>query len=384
MMRRFYKKIAVGFVLLLTATSICAQKNRFIYIQADNKQPFYVKLADQVYSSGNEGYLIISKLAEGIHELSIRFPKDEWLPQTVACPIKDADLGYTLKNFGDMGWGLINIQTQQLTMAAKEVKATDGLSSAIATDSFSVILASVVNDPGILRKTVSPVDTASLVKSDNKRKADSDSLQNGQASKPDSTKITGDIFKPIVKRIKQEDAPDGMHLTFVDVLINTTDTVSIFIPAVGVGEANKQTATQKKQPADSLHVNTEPSIQISKSDSAAKAKDSVSVSASKTTIQNDRCKQVAANIDFVNLRKAILTKTNDDDRVNEALKKFRTICFTTAQIKSLGDLFVKDEGKYKLYVAAYPFTTDREKFYSLQSQLIDEYFISRFKAMTGQ
>lgn len=385
MMRRFIKKITVGFVLFLIAIDICAQKNRFIYIQADNKQPFYVKLADHVYSSGNEGYLIIPKLAEGIHELSIRFPKDEWLPQTVTCHIKEADLGFTLKNFGDVGWGLINLQTQQLTMAAKEAKATDGSFAAIATDSFSVILASVVNDPGILRKTVSPVDTVSRVTADNMGKTGFDSLQHGKASKPDSNKTATDIFKPTVKKIKHEYAPGGMRLIFLDILINSADTVSIFIPiTTAVGEVNIQAESQKRLSVDSERINTESPDQIIKSNSTTGTKDSVSVAGGKAAVQNNRCKQMAGNIDFVGLRSAMQAKANDSDRVNEALKKFRTTCFTTDQIRSLGDLFINDEGKYKLYVAAYPFASDRERFNSLQSQLSDGYFITRFRAMIGQ
>jgi hypothetical protein len=64
-----------------------------------------------------------------------------------------------------------------------------------------------------------------------------------------------------------------------------------------------------------------------------------------------------------------------------ARKYFRSKCFSTEQIKDLSYLFLTNEGKYRFFDAAYPFTSDSDQYDILESQLTDEYYITRFKAM---
>ena len=70
--------------------------------------------------------------------------------------------------------------------------------------------------------------------------------------------------------------------------------------------------------------------------------------------------------------------------VAEARKIFRTKCFSTVQIKNLSTLFLTDEFKYKFFEAAFKYVSDSENIPTLQSELKDEYFINRFKAMVHQ
>ncbi|MEI8059233.1 MAG: DUF4476 domain-containing protein, partial [Ferruginibacter sp.] len=102
--------------LIALATNCQAQQNHYIYIQTENKQPFYVKLDKSVLSSTASGYLIIPKLLDGDYTLKIGFPKNEWAEQSINCIVNSKDGGYVLKNFGDKGWGLFNLQTLVLVM----------------------------------------------------------------------------------------------------------------------------------------------------------------------------------------------------------------------------------------------------------------------------
>jgi hypothetical protein len=77
-------------------------------------------------------------------------------------------------------------------------------------------------------------------------------------------------------------------------------------------------------------------------------------------------------------------ENSDDDMISEAKKVFKARCFSTLQIKNLGTLFLKDESKYKFYDAAYQYASDPENYSTLQSELKEEYFINRFKAMLRQ
>lgn len=65
----------------------------------------------------------------------------------------------------------------------------------------------------------------------------------------------------------------------------------------------------------------------------------------------------------------------------EAAKIFKTKCFTSLQLKNLSALFLNDAGKYNFFDIAYKYVLDAENFTSLQSELKDQYYIDKFKAM---
>ena len=101
--------------LLLTVSGI-AQQNRYIYIQTENKQPFYVKLNNKVFSSASSGYVIVPKLRDSSYTLALGFPKNEWPEQYVTVTIDKKDQGYIFRNFANKGWGLFNMQTLAVIM----------------------------------------------------------------------------------------------------------------------------------------------------------------------------------------------------------------------------------------------------------------------------
>lgn len=136
------------FIFLCVSISVKAQQNHFIYIQTENKQPFYVRQDKNVYSSTASGYLVLSKLKTGSYDLVFGFPKNEWPEQNIHCSLEDKDLGYLLKNFGEKGWGLFNIQSLSVLTANENSKKND-VAKEVRTDAFSNMLSTVVNDPTI-------------------------------------------------------------------------------------------------------------------------------------------------------------------------------------------------------------------------------------------
>lgn len=96
---------------------------------------------------------------------------------------------------------------------------------------------------------------------------------------------------------------------------------------------------------------------------------------------NSDCKTLATEDDFMKTRKKMTARKSDDDMVDAAKKLFRQKCYSTEQVKNLSVLFLKDEGKYKFFDAVYPFVYDSGEFRQLESQLTEEYYISRFRSM---
>jgi len=196
------------------------------------------------------------------------------------------------------------------------------------------------------------------------------------------------VLKSTIRRRSRKTNRDGMELMYVDTYGDVKDTIRILIPS------------EKKEKKDQ-EINTEPVVitpvqddnKKTGDDAAKKPKDKLSDEEkkiiqeankeplTKSAMINSDCKNLATEEDFLKTRKKMVAENNDEDMIKAAKKIFKTRCFTTEQIKNLSVLFLKDEGKYMFFDAAYPFASDSDLYPSLENQLTDAYYITRFRAM---
>ncbi|TAH02209.1 MAG: DUF4476 domain-containing protein [Sphingobacteriales bacterium] len=144
------------FLLLLFCTGkLMAQQEYFVYLQTDNKQPFYVRHDNKVHSSTDAGYLILPRLYDSSLRIVVGFPKNSFPEQEFTIATSKKDAGFLLKNFGDKGWGLFNWQRLQINMNTNTAveKKNPELNGIKKTDSFSQLLANAVNDTAVLYTT---------------------------------------------------------------------------------------------------------------------------------------------------------------------------------------------------------------------------------------
>src|SRR5687767_2774321 len=106
----------IAIVLLSGSMTAAAQQDFFLYLQTENRQPFYVKLNQNIYSSTESGFVIIPKLGDSTYQILIGFPKNLFAEQSFKVTMNKKDGGYLVKNFGDRGWGLFNLQTLAVVM----------------------------------------------------------------------------------------------------------------------------------------------------------------------------------------------------------------------------------------------------------------------------
>jgi hypothetical protein len=196
------------FVFLCGNLYFCeAQQNYFVYLQTDNKQPFYVKVNEKVFSSSSSGYVVVPKLQNGNHVFSIGFPKNEWPQQVIPVTITGKDQGYILKNFESKGWGLFNMQTLDVVMSNSSTPASSQPSGTTTrTDQFSNTLADVVNTPSI--KEIS--------KEENKQK---------EVPKP------AEPVKAVTDQVKSEPAPATSVVTPVEAAPQNPAPPKTLVPA---------------------------------------------------------------------------------------------------------------------------------------------------------
>ncbi|MEP7374918.1 MAG: hypothetical protein ABI675_16090 [Chitinophagaceae bacterium] len=436
--------------LFLLGLNVAAfsQKQYFVYLQMETQQPFFVKFNEKVYSSDASGYLILSKLKDSSYTLTIGFPQNKWPEQQFSVSIKSKDHGFLLKNFGDKGWGLFDLQTLVILMADDLTKDKALRSGSGEISAFTEILSRAANDPSLREKPVAlvkydekpvlvqaavikeevmtpaeqpPVNTV-LVEQPLKKKDSSLSVKKESVKKEDTTKIaqqqktaeqplaknTDEIKKKtdssatagqsdkkeeisvayknpeknkiadrpadavaqykrsLITKKSETSTSEGLGFIFIDEMAaGIRDTVQIIIPNQTKLISKINNSDQPAEPKKFLNVTTD-------------EKDLSAIGANKKT-----CSSVASENDFLKLRKKMASQKTDEQMINECKKIFRSKCFTTEQVKNLGNLFLNEAGKFQFYETAYPFNSDQINFASLQTELKDAYFIHRFKKMVN-
>ncbi len=410
-MNTIYLKLQLLSLLIsLLSLGLQAQQSRFIYIQTENKQPFYVKMDKRILSSSLSGYIIISRLTDSTYKLVIGFPKNEWPEMNVAVNVKENHAGFLLKNYGKGDWGMVNLQNNQLQVMQVSPPPIVEVEVKPSEDEFARILAAVVNDPSIAEVTV--IKTTEIAIKANENKPNETPVVNPEVkSLPVYSSVTEMPVKAITK-LRQDSTSAGLYLTYLDKYNTTNDTVNIFIPQqkeVIIAEKSiepeiKDTLTKEVNAANrtSKFINMELQNPNLKTDSAAIKKDDFVITKKKAVVNNEPdlkqepkttslntdkvminsdCKKIASQNDFLKLRKQMAAQSSEKNMLIVAYKQFISTCFTTEQVKNLGVLFITQEEKYKFFVAAFPFVSDTHNFGTLDDQLSDDYYKTRFKAM---
>lgn len=153
------KRIAFVIGLLtFTCSVVRAQQEYFLFILADNQQPFYVRLGEKTYPSSGIGHLVIPRLKDSSYNLLIGFPRKQYPEQVFAVNPNGKDLDYRLSNSDNDGWHLVNGQTAQSVKARKEEggKTATPLGER-KTGEFAVLMSGLVNDSAVMYKTVAKV-----------------------------------------------------------------------------------------------------------------------------------------------------------------------------------------------------------------------------------
>jgi len=406
------RKIHLSLLFSLAILTASSQKVYFVYIQTESEQPFFVRMNEKVVSSSSSGYIILSKLVDSTYNFSIGFPLNKWAEQNFSVTVSRQDHGYLLKNFDGKGWGLFDLQTLgvQMAMAGSENKTNADNKDVSA---FTDILSKAADDPSLKEKPVQPkveekkpeVVTPEVVKKEEpkveppvvtkpveitiqpeeKKEEPKAEIKEQPITKTEEIKpaATEPYKMSVVKKWSESSTTEGFGLVFIDEYENgQKDTVRIIIPNTKqiVNVVKEEPKEEKKflEIPDIPKKEEEPVVMEKKTE---EVKPVITESpAEKMVVKND-CGEVALESDFFKLRKKMAAEGKEEDMILEAKKYFKTKCFTTDQLKNLSTLFLTDEGKYNFFDMAYKYVADAEVFGSLQAELKDEYYSSRFKAM---
>lgn len=151
------KKIFQLFVFLLFGLStIQAQKVYFIYLQTDNHQPFFARLGEKVYNSTSSGYLILSNLRDSNYAMKIGVQGSAAPDQSYSIAVNRKDQGFLIKDFGEKGWGLFNLNTAAvITPASNPTSTAQTVKTEKREDNaFTNLLAKAADDSTIKERPI--------------------------------------------------------------------------------------------------------------------------------------------------------------------------------------------------------------------------------------
>ncbi|WP_315817636.1 hypothetical protein [Paraflavitalea speifideaquila] len=147
-------------LLTLTCTLAQAQQAYFMFVWADNQQPFYVRLDEKTYSSSAIGHLVIPQLKDSTYSLLVGFPRKQFPEQLFLVSFNNKDLDYQLKHTPEDGWVLFNAQTSEAIKPKQDyiIKNPTTTLGERKTGAFATLLAGLVNDSSVMYKSLTKVD----------------------------------------------------------------------------------------------------------------------------------------------------------------------------------------------------------------------------------
>jgi Domain of unknown function (DUF4476) len=374
------KTFSIIVFLMLTALGLKSQQTHFIYIQSEDKQPFYLRFKEKIISSSESGYLIAPKLEQGQLNFILGFPKNAWPSSSYSLEIESKDLGFQLKKVDDLTWALYNIQTTEL-LSPVEVNKVSNQIIETSTDEFTNILAEVSNTPSVKQRKINTENNSTGLASN----IDSSSIAKENITIDSSvTEIIGVRVpvetKPVVVKEKKEKKSKirlepsnikqdfsfldstGRSLTYTIKEGDVEDHVVVFI------SYEKPLVFPKVEPDSIIPMVVEQTITPDNTQTQVQ--------------QVIRCSTNAEGNDFLKLRRKMTQEDNEEKMIEVAEKSFKDKCYSTDQVRYLAVLFINEDNRLSFIRMSVNYISDLSLFGTLQQLFNTEKNINRFKEIT--
>jgi hypothetical protein len=423
-------------IIFLPGTLI-SQHYHFVYIQGENQQAFYIKKTGDLLSSSATGFIILPKLQSGTHQFTVGFPKNQWPEYEFQIEVKSADRGFTLKNFGEKGWGLFDLQSLDIIYGKKidPPKAAVVPETPKSDDPFAVILASAVGDQGIRETALvamkfdkpAPVAAKAPPAAPPVVKNEPVPAKTAQVPVAEEPKPKTVAAPPAVtgETAKTTATPPPPTVT-VDDSKKTTEATSLakaeppkkeavkaapafesepVLPSIPVQpKADSAVAVQKNtypllrqirkisevkswKTTELIFIDTYGSVSdtitvIIDNDAVEEPKKEPAVVAAPAPLPNRQdCKEMASDKDMLNLRKKVLRLKTEEEMLELTLKDIRSKCYSVDMLQNTSYVFVSDRMRYSLFESALPHIYDPANYSRLERLLTSEEYINRFREL---
>lgn len=207
-----------------------------------------------------------------------------------------------------------------------------------------------------------------------------------------STSGESSFKRSVVTRYAESSTTEGFGIVYFDKQDERMDTIRILIPPSKVKlDDGAQTASlseieknERNPPAENRLLDVQIVEEKPDTKTLQEEKPAASTDISMTLPIASACKEMASDKDFIKLRKKMVDKDTDEAMIDEAKKVFRNKCFTVEQLRYLSTLFMTSAAKYQFFDASFNYASDKQNFTTLKSEIKDEYYLNRFKALVGE
>ena len=364
----------------------------FVLIQSDGGQPFYVRLNDELLSSSPAGHLILSRLKDSVYAITVAFPGTSNGGHRYLLDVRQKDMSLRL-SLRDDRWGLYDGHDRALREVADPAKAEQPLPGIKKDDPFSQMMSAIVGDTAVMYSTYAEPSHDSVAV-----------VQTRDTSSASGLGVVPSAPTGVIK-LSEHRSTQALNLVYTDHPANqNADTIDVMIP---IDSRSTSHHSKSDHPVsadtsrlavsagrrDSLHYAVGQGRTDSVRDAFVKFSDSTDTQRPDTASLNGRprkpaplfvnsdCHDSATEYDVDKLRVRLLRTTKEPERIQAALKVFKTKCFTTRQIRALAEVFTSDGSKFSFLSTAYPFVSD-DRFGDLVSLLSDPLYVGKFRAMT--
>jgi hypothetical protein len=222
----------------------------------------------------------------------------------------------------------------------------------------------------------------------------------GAEEKKEEKKEVDEAVAPVklsvISRYSESSTTEGFGVVYFDKRDSGVDTVRILIPAPKVRlVADTETVVADETPITVQKAGADADVKKPESDTegvvislaetkSEPVKKDKAASPAGAPVINASCNNIATDRDFLKLRKKLAGKDSEDAMLDEARKEFRGRCYSVEQVRYLSSLFLTSASKYQFFDAAFNYVVDKNNFPALGSEIRDEHYSKRFKALIGE
>ncbi|MBO9572662.1 MAG: hypothetical protein J7497_10725 [Chitinophagaceae bacterium] len=232
----------ISIVLIFSMFLAEAQQDHFVFIQDTEGKPFYVRMVDKSYSSSPDGHIILPMLKDSIYNMFIGFPGSGGTERLYSIGVNGANRGFELTDNT-----LTDIISESIVIPmSSQDKSLIGTRK---SDTYSLLMAGVVNDTAVLYGNVVNSEEPLTLKKETKPVVvppKKDTAKNAavvltpwpEPVKDTTTKTAAVVVAPggivydkrDIIRYATENIVEGKLMIFLDRSAPVTDTIKLIIP----------------------------------------------------------------------------------------------------------------------------------------------------------
>lgn len=320
----------------------------YVYIEGDKQTPFYVKVEGKMMPRLGKNYCILSGLDAGITQIEVLFQQNKYPPQkfSIRVPV-GGSRGFALQKMNGETFALYDL-VQGSTLMAGNRPEDDRLPE-------TVIARAVPAEPVVTKRSPEKAASSSVTL---------------PAFEPQKAvvKTGGKSTKAPQKAAKQdeeddlsiaEEAPVPANRFIDDIELNSVDGADQGIPKKKAMRNSK--ASTVKKAADRRPVDED-------EDEAPRAPE-----------KSGNCARPMSSEEFESFALTILDKDDDDAKLKLLSRTKGKRCFTTEQVRIIGNNLETQSGRYDAAKMLYGQTADKEQYERLESLFKTNYLKNKFR-----